>query len=121
MGLLTDGQDGIRALRMAVQVPNSEDEQAIPLFQLESGVASSSAGLVCAKMAGVKQAVVDRATEIVEATRQRRKVQPLSEILRDTLSISPHTKENIPEFITTNWADASDEHICRFLSRDTNM
>ena len=103
---------------MAVQVPSSEDEQVTILFKLQLGVANSSAGLVCAKMAGVKPAVVDRATEVVEATRARRRVQPLSEILRDTLKLSTNAKESIPDFLATNWKEASDDDIHRFLSRD---
>jgi DNA mismatch repair protein MSH5 len=121
MGFLQDGESGIRALRMAVQVPQTTKEEPAPLFKLETGVASSSAGLVCAKMAGIKQAVIDRANEIVEATRERRRVQPLAEILRDHLSLSQTGKEVIPEFLVTNWKDASDDDIHRFLSRVSQM
>ena len=64
MNLLVDGEKGVKALQMAVHIPAHSEEDAVPLFVLEEGVASSSAGLVCAKIAGVKEAVTTRASEI---------------------------------------------------------
>ena len=78
---------------MAVQVPATTEEIAAPLFKLEEGVASSSAGLVCARMAGVKNAVIERATEIVQAVKDRHLVKPLPEILRSSLGLSPLAKD----------------------------
>jgi DNA mismatch repair protein MSH5 len=117
MGLIRDGEDGMKALRMAVHVPETSEEAATPLFTLEEGVASSSAGLVCAKMAGVKEAVIERAHEIVQAVKDRRKVQPLVEILRGNLDLSIIAKEALDEFIGTDWKTASDANIDQFLSK----
>lgn len=117
MGLVQDGVDGIKALRMAVHIPKSPDESANPLFLLQEGVASSSAGMVCAKMAGVKPAVIDRANEIVLAVKERRKVQPLVEILRGDLDLSTNAKQVLDAFIGTDWNAATDVGIDHFLSK----
>jgi DNA mismatch repair protein MSH5 len=121
MGLLRDGDDGIKALRMAVQIPGTSEEIAAPLFKLEEGVASSSAGLVCAKMAGVKDAVIERATEIVHALRERRQVQPLPEILRSHLGLSPLAKEALKQFISTDWENSSDNEVNKLLAKADQM
>jgi DNA mismatch repair protein MSH5 len=117
MNLVRDGEDGFKALRMGIRVPETTDEAAIPLFKLEEGVASSSAGLVCAKMAGVKDAVVERAEEIVRAVKERRKVEPLVEILRDNVNLSDLQKETVYEFLATEWEDATNEEVDQFLSK----
>jgi DNA mismatch repair protein MSH5 len=121
MGLLQDGENGIKALRMAVQVPKTTEEIAAPLFKLEEGVASSSAGLVCARMAGVKNAVIERATEIVQAVKDRRQVKPLPEILRSSLGLSPLAKDALGQFISTEWNNASDDDLNHFLSKVDQM
>ena len=121
LGLIQDGVDGIKALRMAVQVPESSEDIAAPLFTLQEGVASSSAGLVCARMAGVKEAVIERADEIVKAAKDRRKVQPLVEILRGNLDLSVVAKEVLDEFVGADWKTASDGEIDRFLSKVASM
>lgn len=121
MGLLRDGENGIKALRMAVQVPKTTEDIAAPLFKLEEGVASSSAGLVCAKMAGVKDAVIERATEVVHALRGRHQVQPLAEILRSNLHFTPLAKSTLGQFVSTNWEEADDEELNRFLAKVDQM
>ena len=116
MGLLQDGENGIRALRMAIRVPQTTEEEAVPLFKLELGVANSSAGLICAKMAGVKQGVIDRAHEIVDATRSGDRVQPLIEIWRSHLSLSPAARKICQQCLETDWKRASDEEVDQLLS-----
>lgn len=116
-GLIQDGVDGIKALRMAVHIPETPEESANPLFTLEEGVASSSAGLACAKMAGVKPAVIERAEEVVQAVKERSKVQPLAEILRGNLDLSSNTKNVLDMFIGTDWNAQSDLEIDQLLSR----
>jgi DNA mismatch repair protein MSH5 len=121
MGLIVDGEMGEKALQMAVHIPGQSGEDAVPLFVLEEGVASSSAGLVCAKIAGVKDAVIARASEIVQAVKERRKIQPLTEILRGHLDLSTVATEVLKEFIETNWKDASKESINLFLNKVLTM
>jgi MutS domain V len=117
MGLVVDGVDGIKALRMAVQIPETTEDSAQPLFTLQDGVASSSAGIVCARMAGVKDAVIERAHEVVDAIKKRSKVQPLMEILREELNLTSSAKAALVEFFETDWKTASDSDIDEFLAK----
>jgi DNA mismatch repair protein MSH5 len=121
MCLLSDGVDGVKALSMDVQIPETTKDTAAPLFKLKEGVASSSAGLVCAEMAGVKRAVIDRAAEIVAAVKGRRQVQPLAEILRGNLFLSESAKDTLDQFVRTDWTKASDNDIDRFLHKVHRM
>ncbi|KAL7574955.1 hypothetical protein ACA910_010776 [Epithemia clementina (nom. ined.)] len=111
MGLLKDGENGIKVNQMAVQIPKRGSQLAFPLFRLEEGVASSSAGIACAEMAGLKRAVIDRASEIVEATRERRQVRPLTEILRDSLRFRETERSSIHHFIRTDWRAATKDDV----------
>lgn len=68
---------------MTVHVPstakdNNNDDDAVPLFKLERGIAVTSAGLVCAKMAGVNVHVNKSAKEMLNAMKQGRPVRPVS-------------------------------------------
>jgi len=121
MSLVVDGSDGFKALQMEVQVPERTQDVAVPLFKLEEGIASSSAGLVCAKMSGVKKSVIDRANEIVTAMKRGEKVQPLTEILNSELGFSDHTKNVVSSFIRTNWKEASDDDVVRFRDEIAKM
>lgn len=114
MNLLTDGADGFKALQMAVQVPERTNELAVPLFKLQEGIASCSAGLVCAKISGVKKSVIDRAREIVTAMRSGERVQPLTEILDNELGYSHRSKQLFAHFLKANWKDSSDDDVLRF-------
>jgi DNA mismatch repair protein MSH5 len=121
MGLLQDCENGIIALRMAIRVPDTAEELAEPLFRLELGVANSSAGLICAKMAGVKQAVIDRAHEIVNATREGSRVQPLIEIWRSHFSLSRTAREVFHQFLRTDWKGVSVNDVDHLLSSARHM
>ena len=114
LGLVVDGADGIKALQMKVYVP--ETGNATPLFQLEDGIATSSAGLVCAKMAGVRPAIITRAGEIIGAMKTGHRVEPLTEILCDELELSVSAKETVGYcmFGKTDWIQASNEEIAHF-------
>lgn len=117
MGLLSDGENGVRTLRMAVHVPENEKEQPTPLFRLELGVASSSAGIVCAEMAGVKPAVIERAREIVNASREKRKVSPLAEILRVQMNLTEEWSCVLWQFLETDPDEMTDDEIEQFAMR----
>lgn len=129
LGFVQDGYDGIKALQMTVHVSSERSGQiksslhhdsivATPLFILEEGVADSSAGLACAKLAGVKPSILERAHEILEAIKHRKKVQPLVEILRGRLfSGNDHAKDMLLQFLHTDWNNASECEIDQFLSK----
>jgi DNA mismatch repair protein MSH5 len=112
LGLLIDGQGGIKAVQMSIHVPESAEDDAIPLFKLEDGVASSSAGLICARMAGLNKKVVDRASEIISALREGKQVRPLPESLNPNSPFQPNVKSAIRLFLAVDsWATASDEDL----------
>jgi DNA mismatch repair protein MSH5 len=117
MGLIVDGVDGIKALRMAVQIPETAEDTAQPLFTLQEGVASSSAGIACARMSGVKEAVIERAHEVVEAVKKRSKVRPLMEILREELHLTSSARAALVEFFETDWKASSDSDVDGFLAK----
>ena len=116
LGLLKDGVDGIKTLRMAVHVPSSDEDNPVPLFRLEEGVANSSAGLVCARMGGVKRSVVNRASEILGALKDGTPVQPMADITndddRDESILEPAAKSALRAFLgTDSWSTASNEEV----------
>lgn len=115
MGLIPEADNAFRALRMAVHIPENDKEQATPLFRLEVGVASSSAGIVCAEMAGVKPAVIARAREIVQATREKRKVSPLSEILRVQMKLTEEACSVLSQFLEKDPNEMTDDEIGEFV------
>mmetsp|Transcript_38893 Transcript_38893/g.80757 ORF Transcript_38893/g.80757 Transcript_38893/m.80757 type:complete len:223 (-) Transcript_38893:1824-2492(-) len=116
MNLLTDGESGVKAHQMTVQIPETDAQLPYPLFRLRDGVASSSAGLACAQMAGLKPTILERATEIVQATRDRTQVRPLTEILRDSLHFSEDRKSAIIHFVRTEWEEATSDDVETLLS-----
>lgn len=112
LGLLEDSKGGIKAVRMSIHVPESDEDDAIPLFKLEDGVASSSAGLVCAKMAGLNRKVVDRASEIVKALKGGKQIRPIPENLNPNSPFQPDVRAAIRMFLAVDsWADAADEDL----------
>ncbi|KAL7554025.1 hypothetical protein ACHAWF_017390 [Thalassiosira exigua] len=112
LGLLTDSSDGIKAVRMSIHVPESNEDDAVPLFKLEDGVASSSAGLVCARMAGLDEKVVDRASDIITALREGKQVKPLPESVNANSPFQPNVRSAIRLFLAVDsWANATDEDL----------
>ena len=112
-GLLIDGTDGVKVLQMAVHIPDSKEDDAIPLFKLEEGVANSSAGLVCAKMAGVHSDVIFRAYEILGALKNGQPVRPIPANLKpDSASIPISVKRALRLFLKVeSWSTASSEEL----------
>ena len=124
MNVLVDCKDGIRARRMTIHLPDSDDEDnAAPLFKLENGVASSSAGLVCAKNAGVAHAVIDRAKEIIEAMRARKIIRPLPEATKQQIpTVSESAKEILKHLLSVDsWERSNDEDIMKLLQLLANL
>jgi DNA mismatch repair protein MSH5 len=121
MNLLGECLSNIRPMQMSIQMPASNDDFPIPLFRLEEGVASSSAGILCAKRAGVKDAVLQRANEILSSMRQRRQVQPLAEILRRNLNYSVTTREALHALITNQWSGCDVDELESFVARVKRM
>ncbi len=112
LGLLQDGVGGIKAVRMSIHIPESDEDDAVPLFKLEDGVASSSAGLVCARMAGLNKKVVDRCKEITDCLRDGKKIRPLPESMNANSPFQASVKSAIRLFLAVDsWMDATDEDL----------
>mmetsp|Transcript_8433 Transcript_8433/g.15261 ORF Transcript_8433/g.15261 Transcript_8433/m.15261 type:complete len:351 (-) Transcript_8433:646-1698(-) len=120
LGLMKDGEGGIQAHRMAVHLPDSDEEDAAtPLFKLESGIASSSAGLVCARAAGVNKRVVNRAKDIIEALREGTQVPAIS-VSKAVLTTS--SKEAVRSLVKINsWNNASESEIRGMLQKISRL
>ena len=86
LGLLEEKKDVVRPFRMAMHLPNSNSNDAYPLFRLEEGVSASSAGLICAEKAGLEAGILDRAAEIISAIKDGRSIQTVT--ARDRQNIS---------------------------------
>lgn len=112
LGLLEESNGGILWRRMRIHAPQSEEDDAIPLFKLEDGVASSSAGLVCARMAGLNKKVVDRASDIITAIKEGTQVLPLPESMNANSPFQPNVRSAIRLFLSVDsWAKANDEDL----------
>lgn len=111
-GLLRDGEDGVKAMQMAVNIPPDQGEIATPLFKLAPGVADSSAGIACAKLAGLNSSVILRASEIVQALKRGSQLQPCEDVFRVLLT-SP-VKKVLRTFLNS-FPDATDEQIASLL------
>jgi DNA mismatch repair protein MSH5 len=118
LGLVHDGMDGIKARQMAVHLPASSKDDAAPLFKLQEGVASSSAGLVCAEKAGVNPRVIARAKEINRAMREGHHVKALAEALPPAPVLTPAEKDMLRYFFEVeSWETGSDEELRTFIQK----
>lgn len=112
LGVLIDSKDGIKAVQMSIHVPETDEDDAVPLFKLEDGVACSSAGLVCARMAGLKRKVVDRADDIIKALKEGKQVRPLPETMNANSPFQPNVRSAIRLFLAVDsWATATDDDL----------
>ena len=112
LGILQDSKDGIKAVQMSIHVPETDEDNAVPLFKLEDGVASSSAGLVCARMAGLKRKVVDRADDIIKALKEGRQVRPLPETMNANSPFQPNVRSAIRLFLAVDsWTAATNDDL----------
>jgi len=100
-------------LRMAVHLSESDgNSDAVPLFKLQKGIATTSAGLVCARMAGVTNGVLSRAKEILSATKEGRPVPPIPDNFNSNSALQARAKVAIRAFLgVDNWTNSSDEEL----------
>jgi DNA mismatch repair ATPase MutS len=92
-------------------VANDSTDDVMPLFRLDDGVASASAGLACARKAGVSEIVLSRANELLLAAKERRKVLSLVELVRIHLTTSAEAFQLLDIFMPVNWVSATNEEI----------
>ena len=111
-GLMADGEEGVRAIQMAIEMPTTDDGLAIPLFRLEPGVAESSAGILCAKMAGVQGPILARAKEVLTTLKNGKSLTTLHE---RSDNLQTRRTELVHQFRTLDWSTASDSEVERFM------
>eukprot|EP00548_Thalassiothrix_antarctica_P010298 CAMPEP_0194160374 /NCGR_PEP_ID=MMETSP0152-20130528/78354_1 /TAXON_ID=1049557 /ORGANISM="Thalassiothrix antarctica, Strain L6-D1" /LENGTH=863 /DNA_ID=CAMNT_0038870053 /DNA_START=334 /DNA_END=2926 /DNA_ORIENTATION=+ len=126
LNLVRDGIGAIKAIKafqMVVQLPETEDDLGRPLFQIEDGVAKTSAGLLCARKAGVSKTIINRAKEILNALQNKDEtVQPLEELCNPPLDLSEDEREALSIFLSTDkWKDASEEKLRRLMHHVSRM
>ena len=110
--LFQDGQDGVKALQMSVHIPENCNDDALPLFKLKPGVANSSAGLVCAKMAAVDKTVIERANNILTSLKQSKPLMPVPH----SLSVNNHFEASANKALNfflaiDSWKNATDDDL----------
>lgn len=117
MNIVKNGEGGIRARRMAIHMPDDGEDSATPLFKLEDGYASTSAGLICARNAGMDHTVIERAEEIIQKMRAKQFIQPLPEVAKSTPKFSKAERDMLTLFASEDsWEqNASDDQIKRLL------
>jgi DNA mismatch repair ATPase MutS len=116
--VVTDQEAGIRARQMAIHLPEESEDDAVPLFKLEDGVASSSAGLFCAKNAGIEKKVLARAKEIIEAIKAKTYVEPLTEAMIRSPKITDEEKEVVSFFSSVkSWEASTDDQLRALIQK----
>ena len=122
LNLVRDGIAAMKAFQMQVHIPESDHEQAKPLFKIQPGVAQSSAGLVCAAKAGVDKQIITRAGEILGALQSGNQVEPAEEICNPPLAMSIDAKEALEIFLgVDDWYGASSEAVRRLIHHASRM
>lgn len=122
LGLLQDGLNGIKALQMTVHLPESDEEDAIPLFQLVDGISKTSAGLVCAKMANLSTSVVRRAYEIISSMKNGVSVCAIPSAMNANSAFQPHAQVTLRHFLgVSSWNNASEQELLSLKQNITNM
>merc|ERR1712238_50151 len=110
--LLDDNIKNILVSQMVVHFPDSEDDNAVPLSKLEDGVANSSAGIHCAKLAGVDTAIIDRANKIISTLKSGVPIRPVLLNSTSELSLSKSSKSLISFFLELgSWSNSSKKEI----------
>lgn len=118
LGVIEDNTSGFKARRMAIHLPDDNDDSVVPLFKLEDGVAESSAGLICAKRAGLNPKIVSRAKEIIQTMRDGSRITPVQEANPHDLELSPEEREMLKHlFAIECWETASEDEIRTLIQK----
>jgi DNA mismatch repair protein MSH5 len=112
MNILKDQEQGICTRQMSVYLPEKDDDNnVVPLFKLQDGVATSSAGLACAKHAGVENDVIERARQVISMMRRSEGIEPLRELTGDP-QLADEEIDLLQHFYSIeNWKSASDDEL----------
>ena len=94
---------------MTVHLPESDEDDAVPLFQLAEGVSKTSAGLVCAKMANLSTSVIRRAHEIINSMKNGDTVSAIPSAMNANSAFQPIAQMTLRHVLAvSSWNDASE-------------
>ena len=107
-------KDAIQSFQMEMlkdrdlQIDDDFNElEATPMFKLGLGIAPSSEGLLCAKAAGMKDSILQRALNIKESMTNKIRIRPIQ-----NKGIDSSNLELVSTFLqTTNWNSSNDERM----------
>ncbi|KAL3932034.1 MAG: hypothetical protein SGBAC_011039 [Bacillariaceae sp.] len=118
LGVIQDNINGFKARRMAIHIPDNNDGMVVPLFNLEDGVAESSAGLICAKRAGLNPYIVSRAKEIIQTMKNGRQITPLREAAPPEFEVSTEERDMLKHlFNVESWEFAGDKELRTLIQK----
>ncbi len=118
MRVINDKVNGIKARRMAIHLSPGSDDTAVPLFKMEEGVASSSAGLICAKKAGLDPEIISRAKEIIGMMRERRPIEAVPSAVPKGINLSRNKIRMLDFFLLPDgWEQATDDQIRALIKK----
>ena len=104
--------NGIKALQMTIHLPESDEEDAVPLFQLAEGISKTSAGLVCAKMAQLSNSVVRRAHAIIDSMKNGNTICAIPSAMNANSAFQPVAKATLRHILAVNsWKYASEQEL----------
>ena len=85
-------RNSIEVFNMAWHTDSDDniDNEALPLYKLRLGLASSSQGIPCAKSAGVPEEIIDRAYKVKAAIEQGASICAIESVSRSCLNSSSH-------------------------------
>ncbi|KAL3911695.1 MAG: hypothetical protein SGILL_007180 [Bacillariaceae sp.] len=103
---------------MMVHFPDeNDDENVTPLFKLQDGVATSSAGLACAKHAGMETEVTGRARDVLRMMRRSQGIQPLPELTGEP-TFADAEVDLLQQFcLVENWGIVGDDELRQMLQK----
>lgn len=118
MNVIQDQSDGVKARQMEIHLPQENETEAAPLFKLIDGVASSSAGLICAKKAGLHPYITERAKAIVQNIREQKGIDPVKDALLQEFEPNENQILVLQKFLLVkDWADATDSDMRDLLQK----
>ena len=120
--VIEDGVDGIKAQRMSLHLPEDGDDNATSLFKLEDGIASTSAGIICAKRAGVNRGVIARAKDIIQSIRHGKEIAPLEGLVPPVVELTEAERDLLQHFFSVeSWEDATEDQLRTFVQKVSRL
>lgn len=97
-------RQSIEVFNMACHSDSDDDDgsQALPLYKLKLGLASSSQGIPCAKSAGIPEEIIARAYEVKAAIERGESITAVESVSHSCLKSSSH-RLAIQRLLEVDW------------------